>query len=114
MSEPVTPPPRLAWWQKPLGMGLLGVILMVGGWMAMGYTTDSAGVLRDLRRQAMEQQHDEGAAGLRERLPVGGEHPFHLPGRFVLLAGIVLFVAAGVRMWQQPAEEEEDRGEPEC
>jgi hypothetical protein len=95
------------WWQQPLGMAVLGVALMVGGWMVMSYTPErSGGLLEDMRRWASDQAHEEGASGLRDRLPPR-EAPYHLPGRFILLAGVVLFVAAGVRMWRQPPEAEQ-------
>jgi hypothetical protein len=87
-------------------MTVIGVVLMVAGWLVMSYTPDGGGVLGELRRLATEQGQEEGAAGLKERLP-RLEPPFRVPGQLMVYAGIALFAAGCVQMWRQRPEEEE-------
>ncbi len=110
MNDPREPESPGNWRSQPWALGSLGVALMVAGWLLMSYvpTHASGGLLDDLREWAAEQSKEEGAAGLSQRLP-GREAPYRLPGRLVLVAGVVLFLAAGVRMWERSPEK--DRAE---
>ncbi len=103
-------PPAPPWYLKPIWQGLLGLALMVAGWKLATYMPHSAsdGWLAAIREMAGEE------AELTKRLDrvarsVRGDPPYQLPGRLVLVAGLVLFVAAAVRMYQAvpvpPAEE---------
>jgi hypothetical protein len=110
MSETI--PIRSRWWQSAIGMGLLGLALMVGGWklstwipVATPHEREQAEKLADVRGMANErelrQRLDEIARDVQQRTP-----PYQLPGRLAILVGLVLFVAAGVRMYhtQVPIE----------
>jgi hypothetical protein len=87
-------------WRNPLPLAAVGLALMVGGWKASTYVPGTAP-----ERAAAEREppggigrHAEGA----QRLP-----PYRLAGRLALLAGLALFVTAGVLMYRQPPAEEE-------
>ena len=81
---------------------------MVGGWKASTYLPEPA------RRPDQARKLDEvrGMAddpALRGRLDTLAQRaqqpPYQLPGRLALLAGLLLFVSAAVRMYRhQPAE----------
>jgi hypothetical protein len=108
-SEMYAPLPSRPLWRHPIVMGLVGIALLVGGWKLSSYVPEvqRGGLLEGLKRQA-EEQEDEGTQGLADRLhrwPTRGhrEPPFRLAGQLVLLAGLVLFVAAGMRMWRERA-----------
>jgi hypothetical protein len=108
-SEMYAPPPSRPLWRHPIVLGLLGIALLVGGWKLSSYIPDAArgGLVEGLKRQA-EEQGGEGTQGLPERLekwPARAlqEPPFRLAGQLVMLAGLVLFVAAGMRMWRERA-----------
>jgi hypothetical protein len=105
MPPPSAPPPR-AWWAGPIGTGLIGLALMVGGWKLSTYLPLTVREQRqeeaveEIRRLARDEELraklDSYARGAR------GQPPYQLPGRLVFFAGLVLFVAAGVRMYRAP------------
>lgn len=101
----------VAWYQRPVWLGLVGLVLMVGGWKLASYRPlwRGEGALSELRGMAGEQ------AELTERLDrmansLRGEPPYQLPGRLLLVAGLVLFVSAGVLMYQAPPRRGEAEG----
>src|SRR5262245_53737536 len=110
MTEQQPAPP---WFHKPIWQGLLGLALLFGGWKLATFRPGPAGDDRiaDLREMAGDE------AELRQRLDrlsdqVRGEPPYQMPGRLVLLAGLMLFVSGAVRMYQStpPAPEKPEPG----
>jgi hypothetical protein len=105
----------VAWYQRPIWLGLVGLALMIGGWKVSTYRPASRGdgLLAEIKGMVGEQSE------LAERLDrvannLRGDPPYQLPGRLVLVAGLVLFVSAAVLMYQSPPpsrEEAESRRE---
>lgn len=91
------PAARRPWHDRPLVLGLLGLALMVGGWKL---STHVPAAPSDPR---LSELHSLGAddAEYQSRLRAfGATPPYQLPGRLVLLAGLLVFGYAGVRMAQ--------------
>jgi hypothetical protein len=97
---------------RPIPLGLLGLALMLAGWKASTYVPLTP-------RQAEQARQADEVRGLAEQDELKGKidgivrgaqppPPYQLPGRLLFGAGLVLFVAAGVRMYRQapPPEEE--------
>jgi type II secretory pathway component PulM len=107
--------PALPWWSRPIGMGLLALALMVGGWNLSiwqpmtSHEREQADRLDELRRQAQAEHHQR----LADRLAQAAQRvpPYQTPGRLLIFLGLLLFVAAGVRMYQAPPETSEDSEE---
>ncbi len=107
-SQPLPAPPP--WWRRPIGMGLVGLALMVGGWKLSTFVPmtlherEQAEKLAEVRRMSEDEQHkrrlDEIARNLQQP-------PYEIAGRLTVLVGLVLFIAAGVRMYQTPAQHPE-------
>jgi hypothetical protein len=81
----------------------------------MSYTPASP--VRQLRQLA---ESDPAQRDLADRLrtlenqrPAGATHPLRLAGGVAFYAGLLLFVAAGVRMYRQPPEASTAPEEPE-
>ena len=94
MDEPIDP---LPWWKKPIWLGLVGLALMVGGFKLSEFVplTDAELQLAELRVMAPEE--------LRQKLPASlRPPPYRWQGRALCLAGMALFVSAGVMMYRQP------------
>jgi hypothetical protein len=110
MSDILPLPSPTPWWRRPIGIGLLGLVLMVGGWKLSTWEgpltprqQQNAERLSELRRMADGE--------LRGKLDGYAEHarglaPYEVPGRLVIFLGLVLFVVAGVRMYRTPAHRE--------
>jgi hypothetical protein len=113
-------------WRTPLLLAGAGLVLMIGGWKASTYVpmspreADNARQLEELRVIARRTEKDAANPGqekLSERLgrvEVGsGTPPYELPGRLAFFAGLLMFIGAGILMYQKkpaaetPAEEEE-------
>src|SRR5438105_1312824 len=93
------------WWHNPFALGLPGGAWLAGGWKRWTYVgrrqADSARRLDELKGMAEEQD-----PALREKLDGfsrSAEPPYRLPGRLAMLAGLVVFVTAAVKMYRQPA-----------
>jgi hypothetical protein len=91
-------------------MGAAGLVLMVGGYLLLDYSPPDP-QLADLMEKAKQDP------GLEERLQQIGRRspPFRRLGTVAIYAGLLLFLAAGVRMYRHkpapppdepPAEEE--------
>lgn len=93
---------RAAWHRQPIWYGLVGLALMVAGWKL----TAVAPVARDAKLAELRQLAGEGELGERIDRVARRESPYRLPGRLTFLAGLLLFVAAGVRMYQAPRRRE--------
>jgi hypothetical protein len=89
------------WTRQPLWLGLVGVGLIVGGWKLTTFVPPSPGSerLAELRRMA-----DDPELAARLDRAASREPPFRGPGRLAVLAGLALFVGAGVTMYRTPAE----------
>jgi hypothetical protein len=104
MSE-VPPPPLVPWWRTPIAQGVLGLLLLVGGWKLSTWVPpheeQQAATLDEVRRMSKDKELNaklDSYAGRAQRPP-----PYQGAGRLILFAGLVLFVAAGVRMYRTPA-----------
>ena len=113
MSENTSP--SAPWPRGPIGMGLLGLVLVVVGWKLSTWapTHESRPAVEEVRRLADDE--------LRKKLDEYTHRPapYQVAGRLAVLAGLVLFVAAGVRMYRAPppvepvrpaVEEEQETG----
>ena len=98
-------------WNKPLLLAGLGLVLMLGGYAAMNYVpitprqSKQERLDAELREMAAKgRQSGTAAESLDERLqqvaPSWRTPPFQIPGRLAIFGGLVLFVAAGVLMYQ--------------
>ena len=110
-------------WNKPLLLAGLGLTLMLGGYAAMNYVpvtprqAEQERQLGELREMAAEgRQEGTAAESLDERLkqvaPSWRTPPLQIPGRLAIFGGLVLFVAAGVLMYQNapsPKREADER-----
>lgn len=85
----------VAWHRKPIWLGVVGLALMVGGWKLMTFVPPAGGegILAELRRLAPDAEYAERVERFARREP-----PYKLPGRLAVLAGLLLFVTAGVGM----------------
>jgi hypothetical protein len=118
MSEGNVRPAPTAWWQRPIGIGLLGLALMVGGWKLSTWVPTTAREqeqaaeldrMRQMQGDAEWKAKVDGYARNVQRQP-----PYEMLGRLAVFGGLVLFVVAGVRMYWAPAVQREVReGEPE-
>jgi hypothetical protein len=98
----------MPWWRRPLGIGFLGLVLIIGGWKASTWVPETstarereqANRLAELKRMEGDAEWQAKVEGYAHnaRLP-----PYELPGRLAVFAGLVLFVVAGVRMYRAPA-----------
>jgi hypothetical protein len=107
----------MPWWRRPIGIGLLGLALMVGGWKLSTWipTTaheqqqaDRLGDLKRLEGDVEWKAKVEDYARNVQRQP-----PYEMPGRLIVFAGLVLFIVAGVRMYRAPAVEEDGERQTE-
>ncbi|HEY7156730.1 MAG TPA: hypothetical protein VH575_22365 [Gemmataceae bacterium] len=100
-------------WNKPLLLAALGLVLMLGGYAAMNYVPPHP--LAELREMAARS--GTAAEGLEERLkqvaPSWTEPPYRIPGRLAIFGGLVLFVAAGVRMYRSTPTTRKETDEAE-
>src|SRR5262249_12439197 len=98
-------------WNKPLLLAGIGLALMLGGYAATNYVpltprqAEQERQLAELREMAAKgRQSGTAADALDERLkqvaPSWRTPPFQIPGRLAIFGGLVLFVAAGVLMYQ--------------
>jgi hypothetical protein len=84
-------------WSGPLTMAAAGLVLMVGGYLLLDYAPPPPDpALADLKERAKQDP------GLEERLQqIGrGSPPYRRLGTVAIYAGLLLFVAAGVRMYR--------------
>lgn len=99
------------WYQRPLGVGLIGLMLMIGGWKLSTFVPPRMSdrgqqeQLEGLRRMSEDQE-------LNERLDriatnVRREPPYQFPGRLVFLAGMVVFAVGAIQMARSPSTTEE-------
>jgi hypothetical protein len=97
---------------NPILLGLIGLALMLAGWKASTYVPATARdaeqekMLAELRALAARSA-DTGQGRLAEVLPRYAPRPwrsppYQVPGRIAFVAGLLLFVAAGVLMYRQP------------
>jgi hypothetical protein len=92
---PSPPGAAVPWYERPLWLGLVGLALMVGGWKLSTYVPEGADVPEKVRE--LEQQTEDEA--LRQRLrQFYGKPPYQVPGRLIFVAGLLVFLYAGVRM----------------
>ncbi len=111
MNETRTHPAAIPWWRRPIGMGLLGLALMVGGWKLSSWVpptttheqeqAEKLGELKRVRGDPQWQAKVDGYARNVQRQP-----PFEMAGRLVIFAGLAVFIIAGVRMYRAPVKEE--------
>ena len=105
--EEKAPVPSDPWWRRPIWLGALGLLLMVGGWKLSTLSSltprevDQQRLLSEVRGMAEDQD-------LRARLDAMERHarrepPYQTPGRLAFFAGLALVVTAGVLMVRQPA-----------
>jgi hypothetical protein len=96
MSEDT--PPGGSGRRGPIATGLLGLALVVGGWKLSTWVPERPAPpgVDEVRRLADDE--------LRRKLDsyTAGPAPYQAAGRLAELAGLVLFVAAGVRMYRTP------------
>ena len=101
-------PEAVSWWRGPIGTALLALALMVGGWNLSTWTPHTPGDEEQVGRLAELRRMADGK--LRERLDEiarrGQQPPFQIAGRLVVFAGLLLFVASGVRMYWAPVPAE--------
>jgi hypothetical protein len=114
MEQPRTP----AWWDNPLALGAVGILVMVIGYLATGFrlpTADSADARqRDMMRAGaakIEQNDPEAAAALRSVDAPAQSLPFLWAGRLVFLVGLGVVVFAAVR-WRQMAQRPDEPESP--
>jgi hypothetical protein len=106
------------WWHSPFALGLLGVALLVGGWKLSTYAPPLTPRQADSARRLDELKGMTDDSALREKLDgyaprARAEPPYRLPGQLAMLAGLVLFVAAVVKMYRQPAPAEPEEAHQE-
>lgn len=106
---------------RPLLLALLGLALMVGGYMAASYTPQQELQAETVRRmaqsRALDEQRKEAGMddGLAERVeraaPAGREFPYQMAGRLAIYGGLFLFVLAGIQMYHSsPPSQKNDDG----
>jgi hypothetical protein len=114
-TETVERPARgRPWWHSPFALGLLGVVLLVGGWKLSTYAPPLSPRQADSARRLDELKGMADDSALREKLDGYGpraDPPYRLPGRLAMLAGLVLFVTAAVKMYRQPAPAEPEEAQ---
>jgi hypothetical protein len=103
---------RTDWRQRPIALGLLGLALMFAGYKVSTYAPLSPRAAEQARRLAGVRALADDPA-LAAKLDALARHaqpapPYQVPGRLVLLCGVLLFVLAGVQMYRQPPREDED------
>lgn len=105
-EEMVSPPaPSVPWYRRPVWLGLVGLMLLVGGWRLSVYVPEgtSGRAAADLERMTDDEE-------LRQRLRRFGQPavpPYQLPGRLLFFAGLMLFGTAAVRMARAPVPGQE-------
>jgi hypothetical protein len=108
MEEEVSPP-RPSSWRISLSLAAAGLILMLAGYAVMSHTPASP--LRQLRQMA---EDDPEQRDLAERLrALENQRPLRLAGGVAFYTGLLLFLAAGVRMYRQAPERRTSPDEPE-
>jgi hypothetical protein len=102
----------LPWYQQPIGLGLLGLMLMIGGWKLASFLPlspreqEQADKLAELRGMSSDSELARKLDRLADH--VRREPPYRFPGRLVLLLGLALFLVAGARMYRsKPSAEQE-------
>jgi hypothetical protein len=93
VSEEKPAPPSSG---SPLLLGVVGLLLILGGWKVSTWTPPSGdGRFNELRGLADDD--------LRTKLDGYRRPPLELPGRLTFFVGLGLFVVAGVKMYRAPA-----------
>jgi hypothetical protein len=111
MTEELPLPPRPSWWRRPISLGLLGLLLMLGGWkLSTGvplspHQEQQAETLAELRRLAGEGELANKLDEYAQRWPRQAASP--MVGRLILFVGLILFATAAVRMYRTPADDKE-------
>ncbi len=95
---------------RPLLLAILGLVLMVGGYIASNYVpatprqVEVERRLQELRTLAQQRKEIGVDDGLSERLnqaaPPYREPPYQMAGRLAIYFGLFLFVLAGVLMYR--------------
>jgi hypothetical protein len=104
---------RTDWRQRPIALGLLALAVMFAGWKISTYAPQSPRAAEQARTlDEVRALADDPA--LAEKLDALARHrpppvaPYQVPGRLLLLGGLLLFVLAGVLMYRQPPRADED------
>jgi hypothetical protein len=103
-------------WNRPLLLGGIGLLLMLGGYAAMNYVPPSELTPRQSEQEKLQGEIRDLASkprsggavqpGLADRVdqinPPWRSPRYEIPGRLAVFLGLFLFVAAGVLMYRQP------------
>jgi hypothetical protein len=116
MNETNPLPAATPWWRQPIGMGLLGLALMIGGWKLSTWTPApptaheqaQADKLAELKRMQGDTQWK---ARVEDYARNVRQPPYEMAGRLIFFAGLVVFILAAVRMYQTPAAPQESESE---
>jgi hypothetical protein len=98
MAEEGTPQ-RVSPWRVPLTLAAAGLVLMLAGYALLSYTPVSP--RRQLQHAAEndpQQREPEGRVHIEHSLP------WRPAGTVAFYAGLLLFLAAGLRMYRQPPQ----------
>jgi hypothetical protein len=112
MDQPANAPSF--WWQKPAGLGVLGLVLMFAGYKVTTYlpSTDREDaqnqLLTDLREKARKEPGQLSETVDRYASKIQRTPPYEIPGRLVFFSGLAAFVGAGFLMYRAPAATPEE------
>jgi hypothetical protein len=101
--------------RAPWLLGLIGLALMLGGYQLLNYApprrdTEQARLFDDLKKNAAD---DPVLSERLRQIEHAGERPYRAAGTIAVYGGLLLFIAAGIKMYHHrtpPAEIEEPEG----
>ncbi len=101
------------WYQQPIWLGLLGLLIMLLGWKLSIYKpySNAIATVAELQQMTEDQELVQRLDQVARAAP--REPPYKLPGLMAFLAGMMMFISAGVAMYQSPPILSTDESEPE-
>lgn len=101
----------VSWFERPINLGIIGLAMMLVGYKASSHETFGSRAASQVDQMGELQNKSEDSE-LNKRIQdiseqIARKKPFRIPGQLAFMAGLILFAAAGARMWQMRSNEEE-------
>ena len=101
----------VSWFERPIYLGIIGLAMMLVGYKASSYESfgsraaSQVDLMGELQNKSEDSELNKRIQDISEQ--IARKKPFRIPGQLASMAGLILFAAAGARMWQMRSNEEE-------